>query len=62
MKSTRHIQLLAAVSVALTILPAIEARTSLPGKHRQCNPTVCSTRTNCQSGSHSGLPEKSHLR
>ena len=62
MKSTRHIRLLAAVSLAFTILPAIKSRTSLPGKHRQCNPTVCSTRTNCQTGSHSVMPEKSRLR
>jgi hypothetical protein len=38
MKSTRHIQLLAAVSVALTILPAIEAEPRCPGNTASVTP------------------------
>jgi hypothetical protein len=38
MKSTRHIQLLAAVSLALTILPAIEAKPRCPGNTASVTP------------------------
>jgi hypothetical protein len=38
MKSTRHIQLLAAVSLALTILPAIEAEPRCPGNTASVTP------------------------
>jgi hypothetical protein len=38
MKSTRHIQLLAAVSMALTILPAIEAEPRCPGNTASVTP------------------------
>jgi hypothetical protein len=38
MKSTRHIRLLAAVSLALTILPAIEAEPRCPGNTASVTP------------------------
>ena len=40
MKSTRHIQLLAAVSLALTILPAIEAEPRCPGNTASVTPRL----------------------
>src|ERR1700733_1935042 len=40
MKSTRHIQLLAAVSLALTILPAIEAEPRCPGNTASVTPRI----------------------
>ena len=39
-KSTRHIQLLAAVSLALTILPAIEAEPRCPGNTASVTPRL----------------------
>ena len=40
MKSTRHIQLLAAVSLALTILPAMEAEPRCPGNTASVTPRL----------------------